>query len=124
MQTLGAVVFSIAAYLKSQLQGVSDRIEGAIFGNDPKTAADRKAFKDFSPFDSSTWDDPNGHWWSAKPKRSGGGDGPVPVYLTNPDHVADHITTGLSNGANAPPTGPTGFDTRLNMLQPGMAVVP
>jgi hypothetical protein len=112
-----AMAFALASYLKAQLSTISDKVEGAIFGQG--RAADAAAVRSFSPFDSSTWADPTSHWWNASPKLPSKQGAPVPVYLTNPDHVADHITNGISGAVNAPPTGGTGFDTRLGVMQPG-----
>jgi len=41
---------------------------------------------------------------------SGGGNGPLPVYLTNPGDLTRGIASGIANATNRPPAGYTGVD--------------
>jgi hypothetical protein len=98
----------------------------------PNNAEERKKVgewqKNYSPFDRSTWADPNNFWANDGPNVPGYAQrhpsGATPVFIVNPDHVGQAIGNGIGNGLAAPATGPTSFDIRIDAPQPGLNVLP
>jgi len=120
---IGWLANAIAPYEQAAIDKAVELVTTKSFND--KMTTEKQFQQNYSPFDSSTWADPNNFFATDGPNRPGfadrnKSDGPTPVYVVNPEHIGQAVGNGLSSAATSQPTGPTGFDFRTSMPLQGV----